>query len=308
MSDPRSQAVMHADDASHSAQQLSGQISDGQRVALLPQVVALAHQAGEAIMAVYRSGEAGTTSKADESPLTLADLASHRTIVAGLKKLTPNIPVLSEEAADIPYAERKSWNCYWLVDPLDGTKEFIKRNGEFTVNIALIDNTIPVMGVVYAPVLDVCYYAARGTGAFMQRGKTAARKIRVTPHVAGQTIKVVASRSHSDARTAALLEQIGAHESISMGSSLKFCLVAEGEAHFYPRLGPTMEWDTAAAHAVVNEAGGTVCDAAGQELRYNKADLHNPEFFVLPEADEELHALLKIRRSGPGTESKAPQV
>ena len=264
---------------------------------LLPVIVALAHKAGEAIMAVYRSGDAGATRKADDSPLTLADLASHRTIVAGLKELTPDLPILSEEAADIPYAERKLWTHYWLVDPLDGTKEFIKRNGEFTVNIALVENGEPVIGVVYAPALDVCYYAARGSGAFVQRGKSAARPIKVKPHVAGKTIKVVASRSHSDARTEALLEQLGAYESVSMGSSLKFCLVAEGEAHLYPRLGPTMEWDTAAAHAIVNEAGGAVCDSAGQELRYNKVDLHNPEFFVLPADDEAMLALLKIHRS-----------
>jgi 3'(2'), 5'-bisphosphate nucleotidase len=271
--------------------------SPSRREELLPGIVALAHQAGEAIMAVYRSGDAGATSKADDSPLTLADLASHRAIVAGLKELTPDLPVLSEEAADIPYAERKLWTRYWLVDPLDGTKEFIKRNGEFTVNIALVENGEPVIGVVCAPVLEVCYSAARGAGAFVQRGNSAARPIRVKPHQAGQTIKVVASRSHSDARTAALLERIGDHEAISMGSSLKFCLVAEGEAHVYPRLGPTMEWDTAAAHAVVNEAGGTVCDSAGHELRYNKADLHNPEFFVLPAKDEALRALLQIHRS-----------
>jgi len=306
MSDPRSQTVMHADDDSHPLQHLSARLSASQREELLPQVVALAHQAGDAIMAVYRSGEAGVTSKADESPLTLADLASHRTIVAGLKKLMPNLPVLSEEAADIPYAERKSWTCYWLVDPLDGTKEFIKRNGEFTVNIALIETGVPVMGVVYAPVLEVCYHAARGAGAFVQRGNSAAQSINAKPHTAGKTIKVVSSRSHSDARTAALLERIGEHESISMGSSLKFCLVAEGEAHFYPRLGPTMEWDTAAAHAVVNEAGGTVCDAAGRELRYNKADLHNPEFFVLPVADEALRELLNIQRSGSSAASSLP--
>jgi 3'(2'), 5'-bisphosphate nucleotidase len=300
MSDARSRAAMHADDQSHSAPLLT----DSQRATLLPKVVALALQAGEAIMAVYRSGEAGTTSKADDSPLTLADLASHRTIVAGLKKLTPDLPILSEEAADIPYAERKQWTSYWLVDPLDGTKEFIKRNGEFTVNIALIQNGIPVMGVVYAPVLETCYYAAKGTGAFVQRGNSAARQIGVRLYQAGQTIRVVASRSHSDARTAALLDKLGDHESVSMGSSLKFCLVAEGEAHFYPRLGPTMEWDTAAAHAVVNEAGGIVCDAAGRELRYNKQDLHNPEFFVLPEADEELHALAQIPRSKSNNRSE----
>jgi len=289
MSEPLTRAAIDADDG-HAANPLSAK----QRVALLPQVVTLAYQAGEAIMAVYRSGEAGVSSKADDSPLTQADLASHRTIVAGLKKLTPVLPVHSEEAADIPYAERKSWSCYWLVDPLDGTKEFIKRNGEFTVNIALIDNGIPVMGVVYAPVLDVCYYATQGAGAFVQLSKSKAKPITVKPHVQGKPVKVVASRSHSDARTTELLEQLGEFESISMGSSLKFCLVAEGVANFYPRLGPTMEWDTAAAHAIVNEAGGSVCDANGQELHYNKPDLHNPEFLVLPAADKTLRDLLNI--------------
>jgi len=296
MSDPRSLPAMHAENDSDPLQHLSA----GQCAALLPRIVELSHQAGAAIMAVYRSGDTGVTSKADDSPLTLADMASHRTILAGLKKLAPNVPVLSEEAADIPYAERKNWTRYWLVDPLDGTKEFIKRNGEFTVNIALIENGEPVMGVVYAPVLEVCYSAARGKGAYVQRGTSAARPIKVQPHQAGQTIKVVASRSHSDARTAALLEKLGDHATVSMGSSLKFCLVAEGEAHVYPRLGPTMEWDTAAAHAIVNEAGGTVCDSAGRELRYNKEDLHNPEFFVLPADDEALCAILIIRHSGAG--------
>jgi len=300
MSDAQSQIGIPAGDYSHSVPLLTA----GQGAALLPKVVALAREAGEAIMVVYRSGEAGVSSKADDSPLTLADMASHQTIVAGLKKLAPGVPILSEEAADIPYIERKQWSRYWLVDPLDGTKEFIKRNGEFTVNIALIDNGMPIMGVVYAPVLDVCYYAEKGAGAFMQRVNNAAQQIRVRLHRTGQTIKVVASRSHSDARTAALLDKLGDHESVSMGSSLKFCLVAEGEAHFYPRLGPTMEWDTAAAHAVVNGAGGIVCDAAGQELGYNKEDLHNPEFFVLPEADEELHLLAKIPLSKPANRSE----
>ena len=254
---------------------------------LLPEMVALAKRAGDAIMAVYLSGNVGETSKTDNSPLTLADLASHRVIVEGLDKLTPDIPVLSEEAADISYAVRGGWQRFWLVDPLGGTKEFIKRNGEFTVNIALVDNGVPVSGVVYAPVLDVCYYAARDSGAFVQHGTSAAQLIRTEPPNAYEPIKVVASRSHSDARTAALLERLGEHRCISMGSSLKLCLVAEGKAHFYPRLGPTMEWDTAAAHAVVIAAGGTVCDSIGMELRYNKPDLHNPEFFVCDKADKE---------------------
>ncbi|HZW26606.1 MAG TPA: 3'(2'),5'-bisphosphate nucleotidase CysQ [Gallionella sp.] len=254
----------------------------------LPSIVSLAKQAGDAIMAVYRSGDAGATSKADESPLTLADLASHRTLVEGLSRLTPDIPILSEEAAEIPYAERRAWTRFWLVDPLDGTKEFIKRNGEFTVNIALIENGVPALGVVYAPVLDVCYYAALDDGAYMQRGDAAAQAISVKRIADGEPVKVVASRSHSDARTAALLEQLGEHDCVSMGSSLKLCLVAAGEAHFYPRLGPTMEWDTAAAHAVVRAAGGTVCDSSGAELRYNKPDLHNPEFFVCHVEEKQL--------------------
>jgi len=262
----------------------------------MQQVVAIAHHAGAAIMEVYRSGDTGETSKADNSPLTLADLAAHRIIVEALTRLTPEIAILSEEAADIAYPVRSQWTRYWLVDPLDGTREFIKRNGEFTVNIALIENGKPVMGVVYAPVLDVCYHGARGAGAFVQRGNTAAQPITVKPHAAGETIKVVASRSHSDARTEALLKQLGDYQCISMGSSLKLCLVAEGAAHFYPRLGQTMEWDTAAAHAVVNAAGGIVCNMAGDELHYNKVDLHNPEFLVLPAADEALSALLKLRR------------
>ena len=158
----------------------------------------IARQAGAAIMAVYRSGEdAGETSKTDGSPLTVADMAAHRTIVEELVKLSPEIPILSEEAADIPYAERAQWKRFWLVDPLDGTREFIKRNGEFTVNIALIENGAPVLGAVYAPALDVRYYAARGAGAFVRRGGLAAQPIRVKPHAAGETIKVVASRSHS---------------------------------------------------------------------------------------------------------------
>ena len=252
---------------------------------LLAEIVSIAKQAGSAIMEIYAVPDMAVSSKADHSPLTAADLASHRIICASLGKLTPTYPVLSEESSEISAAQRMAWKKYWLVDPLDGTKEFIKRNGEFTVNIALIENGEPILGVVYAPVLDVCYYAERGSGAYVQRGAAKAQPIKVKAHATGKSIKVVASRSHSDARTEALLKQLGDCETISMGSSLKLCLVAEGAAHFYPRLGPTMEWDTAAAHAVVNEAGGTVCDAVTRELHYNKTDLHNPEFFVFAKSD-----------------------
>lgn len=253
----------------------------------LQHIIAIARAAGDAIMGVYNSSDAGITQKADDSPLTLADLAAHKVIVTGLAELATRYPVLSEEAANIAYEERRNWSRYWLVDPLDGTKEFIKRNGEFTVNIALIENGAPILGVVYAPVLDVCYYGARGQGAWVQRGASAAQAIKARTATAGECLKVVASRSHSDERTQALLEKLGAHECISMGSSLKLCLVAEGAAHFYPRLGPTMEWDTAAAHAVVNAAGGSVCDLSGAELRYNKANLLNPEFLVMHQQDQE---------------------
>ena len=201
-------------------------------------------------------------------------------------------PVLSEESAQIAYEDRKDWQRFWLIDPLDGTKEFIKHNGEFTVNIALIENGEPVLGVVYAPALDVCYFAARGVGAFVRRGQNEAQVIKVVDQVSGEPVKVVASRSHCDARTDSLLKKLGDYQCVSMGSSLKLCLVAEGAAHLYPRLGPTMEWDTAAAHAVVKYAGGRVCDTAGEELRYNKNDLHNPEFLVLSASDKEL--LVKI--------------
>ena len=255
---------------------------------LLPQVVTIAIRAGQAIMAVYANPNHAVETKPDNSPLTQADLAADRVISAGLAALAQDWPLLSEESAQITYAERRAWQRFWLIDPLDGTKEFIKRNGEFTVNIALIENGVPILGVVHAPALNVSYYAARGLGAFVQRGGAAAQIIRVESHTAGKPIKVVASRSHSDARTTALLERLGAYECISMGSSLKLCLVAEGAAHFYPRLGPTMEWDTAAAHAVVSEAGGTVCDLNGHDLQYNKADLHNPEFLVMSAQDKAL--------------------
>lgn len=255
---------------------------------MLPFIVKLAREAGREILAIYERDEVRAQDKADGSPLTAADMASHHAIIEGLKQITPDWPILSEESADVVYEERRNWERFWLVDPLDGTKEFIKRNGEFTVNIALIEHGMPVMGVVYAPVLETIYYAGQGTGAFVQRGNSAAQPIRAAQHPDGEPVRVVASRSHSDERTAALLAGLGEHQCISMGSSLKLCLVAEGAAHLYPRLGPTMEWDTAAAHAVVNEAGGTVCDLGGSELEYNKSDLHNPEFFVCHRNDKEL--------------------
>ena len=261
---------------------------------MLPKIVAISIDAGRAIMENYAQPVSDVMTKSDDSPLTLADLAADRVIAAGLAELTPGWPVLSEESAQIDYAVRCDWTRFWLVDPLDGTREFIRRNGEFTVNIALIENGEPVLGVVYAPALDVCYFAARGVGSFIKRGTQDAQAIGVISHQSGDTVKVVASRSHSDARTEALLQRLGTYQCVSMGSSLKLCLIAEGMAHVYPRLGPTMEWDTAAAHAVVRQAGGRVCDSTGAELSYNKPDLHNPDFFVLSASDKVLAAQLGI--------------
>lgn len=244
-------------------------------------VIDIARKAGEAIMQVYARDDFGMRLKSDDSPLTEADLAAHHVIVDGLKALSPDIPILSEESADIAWSERQTWDKYWLVDPLDGTKEFIKRNGEFTVNIALIENHEPVMGVVYAPVLDVTYYAHPGEAAKISPDH-GVMPISVIPHQEGEIWKVVGSRSHAGDSLVAYLEKLGEHEMVSMGSSLKLCLVAEGAAHIYPRLGPTSEWDTAAAHAVVKAAGGEVVVAeSDQPLRYNtKESLLNPFFIV----------------------------
>lgn len=245
-------------------------------------VVKIARDAGIKILEVYARDDFGTRLKSDDSPLTEADLAAHHVIVDGLKKLDESIPILSEESADIPWEERQQWNRYWLVDPLDGTKEFIKRNGEFTVNIALIENHQPVLGVVYAPVLDVFYYGDSNGACKLTDASTDQCKIKVCPHQEGEKWKVVGSRSHAGDSLVSFLEELGDHEMVSMGSSLKLCLVAEGAAHIYPRLGLTSEWDTAASHAVVNAAGGEVVVADTQEpLSYNTKDsLLNPFFIV----------------------------
>ncbi|MBL1277944.1 MAG: 3'(2'),5'-bisphosphate nucleotidase CysQ [Ectothiorhodospiraceae bacterium] len=253
--------------------------------ALIQNVIELAVLAGQRIMDIYGT-DFDVEQKADNSPLTAADMAAHNTIVDGLSKLTPNIPVLSEESASIPFAERSQWQRYWLVDPLDGTREFVKRNGEFTVNIALIDNHDSVLGVIYTPVTGATYYAARGTGAFKitvggasNVGKAVA--IRTRSKVPDSSI-IAGSRSHRGDSLEAFLSRVGKYEIVSMGSSLKSCLVAEGKADLYPRLGPTSEWDTAAAQSIVEEAGGCIIKTDGQPLKYNTKDsLLNPHFLVI---------------------------
>lgn len=246
--------------------------------ALLQALHQLALEAGHAIMAVYDQPIA-VEHKADQSPLTAADRAAHAVIAAGLARLSPELPLLSEEGAEIPWAERSQWQRFWLVDPLDGTKEFIKRNGEFTVNIALIDHGQPLLGVVYAPALGFGYLAEVGVGAWRvdDAGLSA-----ISPRALAEPWQVVGSRSHAGAEVEAFCARLPAHELVAMGSSLKICLVADGRADLYPRLGPTMAWDTAAAHAVLVAAGGLVVDAASrQPLRYNQQDsLLNPHFLA----------------------------
>ncbi len=249
----------------------------------LEPVAQLAREAGAAILEVYGDTIAVET-KADDSPLTAADTASHQILARGLGALTPQIPVLSEEAAAIPYSERQGWDRYWLIDPLDGTKEFINRNGEFTVNVALIERGEPVLGVVYVPVGGSMYLAARGGQAHKLTADGARHVIRVRA-ADPQALVAVASRSHRSAAIDAYLQHFGEPSVRSIGSSLKICLIAEGEADIYPRLGPTSEWDTAAAQAVLEVAGGRLTDCQLAPLRYNgKAEYLNPHFLAFGDA------------------------
>jgi len=246
----------------------------------------LARKAGAEILGVYRDEDFGIQTKDDSSPLTRADLAAHRVIVDGLAEAAPDVPVLSEESANISWEERKSWDRYFLVDPLDGTKEFISRNGEFTVNIAYIEHGVPVAGVVYVPVKNVLYRADQADGLATVTRDDRELPIRIRRIREDEPLVIVASRRHGgDALEnclAVLDEYFPAVETTNMGSSLKLCLIAEGKADLYPRLAPTSEWDTAAAQAIVEAAGGRVVDIELNTLRYNsKADLLNPYFYVL---------------------------
>ena len=255
-------------------------------------VIDIARRAGAEILQVYESGDIAVTDKSDSSPLTQADLRAHQTIVDALHALTPEWPVLSEESSKVDFAERAQWSRYWLVDPLDGTKEFLSRNGEFTVNIALIDGHEPVLGVVYAPARGLLYYGIPGAGAFRAHGNEAASPIVVKRHAA-EPIRIVGSRSHRGDSLDALLSHLGSHELIAVGSSLKLCMVAEGSADLYPRLGATSEWDTAAAHAVVLAAGGFVTTTQGSPLTYNsRPELLNPHFLVYADRDRPWHRML----------------
>ena len=250
-------------------------------------IVKIAKDAGKAIMKIYNQ-EFDVEYKTDSSPLTIADKKANEIIVTALNQLSvnsfleKNIPIISEEGRSVPYDERKNWEYFWLIDPLDGTKEFVKKNGEFTINIALINKETPVLGVVYSPVLNVCYWAKRDEGAFKN-----GEKLPLKTKEKRDVYKIVASRSHISNETKDFIEAIDTDKEkviISIGSSLKICLVAEGEANIYPRLGPTMEWDTAAAHAIINESGGLfnkyIDKDAYQKHVYNKENLLNDWFVV----------------------------
>jgi len=253
---------------------------------LVPPLLQLVRDAGARIMQVYQT-DFDVRAKQDQSPVTAADMAAHRLITRELPRLTPGIPVLSEESGLPPFEDRRRWARYWLVDPLDGTKEFIKKNGEFTVNIALVDNHLPVLGVVGVPARAMEYYGGPELGAFRVRQGGTPEAIQVSALGRGP-VRVVGSRSHPSPALGGYLARLGEHRMVPMGSSLKFCLVAEGKADIYPRLGPTSEWDTAAAHAVVLGAGGSVTDLCGQPLRYNaKDDILNPHFLVFADASRD---------------------
>ncbi|WP_417513646.1 3'(2'),5'-bisphosphate nucleotidase CysQ [Marinobacter sp.] len=244
---------------------------------LLADVIRLADEASAKVLRIYQS-DFKVNYKEDESPITAADIASHEIIVKGLRNLSQDIPILSEEGAQASWEERKQWRRFWLVDPIDGTKEFTQRSGEFTVNIALIENGEPVMGVVTAPALKEAFWGIKGEGAHRRDRSGQIHRIRVAEPPA--TKRVIASKNHMNDETRNFIRALGAHKTLQAGSSLKFCRIAEGHADIYPRMGPTSEWDTAAAHAVLLAAGGNVHTLEGQPLQYGKEDVLNPYFIA----------------------------
>jgi len=244
------------------------------------ELIAISKKAGDAIMAIYTNAEFSSVVnfKADDSPLTLADQASHDVIIDALSKLTPEIPIISEEGDEVPYEMRKDYTKYWLIDPLDGTKEFINRNGEFTVNIALIENNIPTQGFIYVPVIGVMYYTENST-CYKEHDEQV-ELLKVNNSTANRI--AVRSKSHPSPEEEVVLDKYEVTDSISVGSSLKFCMVAEGKADIYYRHGPTMEWDTAAGQAVLQAAGGKVFRETSSEIfSYNKESLLNGSFLCL---------------------------
>ncbi|HXH04373.1 MAG TPA: 3'(2'),5'-bisphosphate nucleotidase CysQ [Candidatus Competibacteraceae bacterium] len=263
---------------------------------LLAPVLALAQEAAERILEVYRD-VFQVSEKADRSPVTAADLVSHEVLTRGLTRLTPAIPVLSEESAAVPYLERRQWPRLWLVDPLDGTREFIKRNDEFSINIALVENQRAVFGLILMPVGGVCYYAWAGGGAYKLVPGQAAQPIHTRRIGPQQPVRIAGSRSYRGRPLQTYLEYLGRHDYLAVGSALKSCLVAEGKADLYPRFGPTAEWDTAAAQIILEEAGGHLTDTFMRPLRYNaRPTLINPDFFAFGDSSRDWSQYLPRRK------------
>ncbi|WP_448678752.1 3'(2'),5'-bisphosphate nucleotidase CysQ [Pseudomonas nicosulfuronedens] len=268
--------------------------------AFLPAVIDLVHKAGDVILPFWQ-GDLDVQSKSDESPVTAADLAAHRVLVDGLRTLAPDVPVLSEEDCDIPLEQRAQWSRWWLVDPLDGTKEFISGSDEFTVNVALIEHGRVVFGVVGIPASGRCYYGGTGLGAWCEdRGEEPeAIEVRTEPE---DIFTVVASKRHSSPQQESLLsglaQRFGNLNLANIGSSLKFCLLAEGSADCYPRLAPTSQWDTAAAQGVLEGAGGEVLDVRGEPFTYEAREgFLNTSFLALPKAAPWREDLIQLARA-----------
>lgn len=253
-------------------------------------IVDIVSEADKEVLRIYKSLDFGLEYKKDNTPLTLADKASHNTIIKGLTESYPDIPVISEEAERTPFRERNIWEYFWLVDPLDGTKEFVKRNGEFTVNVALIYKGKPVLGILSAPVLGVIYYADVDKGAFKKDKDGSIKPIRVNMNQ-DERLTVVKSRSHSSRLDKEILEGLGRVKEITVGSSLKFCYVAEGKADIYLRGGRTMEWDTAAGHCIAESAGAKLRKFDGTKLNYNKQSLLNEKFICFAPSERVTSAL-----------------
>jgi len=249
---------------------------------MIEALIPVSKKAGDAILAIYNSPDFGVEQKKDDSPLTKADLASNQVICDALRSMAPHIPIISEENESTPYSERSTWDYCWIVDPLDGTKEFIKRNGEFTTNIGLVHRHEVVAGIVYIPVFAEMYYAVKGEGAYKIKNGEVEKIEAVTFDRNEEGLKVICSRSHLNEKTEDFVNGLNSPELIAKGSSLKFLSIAQGDAHLYPRMAPTMEWDTCAAQIILEEAGGKVLidGTTDQSVRYNKENLLNPYFLA----------------------------
>jgi len=264
----------------------------------LNKLIEISFKAGKVIMDIYKT-DFDFEKKIDQSPLTAADLRSHEVILDSLSKLNPKIPIISEESSHITLSERSAWKEFWLIDPLDGTKEFIKKNGEFTINIALIRNNRPIFGIIHAPALNETYWGSKETGAHFLYGNIDSNSEQImVSKTQDSNIRIVTSRSHPSSELQSVLKNLKKHSLIEIGSSLKFCKVAKGEADCYIRLGPTSEWDTAAGEAVVESAGATILDLMNSPIQYNKREGYlNPDFIVASNtilAKEIISAIQKV--------------